>query len=313
MNIQQPLLLGPRLVLGEAVGDGLETEAGVAAAEMGAEVGVAEEAFVVVEGVDEGDVEAAEAEKLGEVEHGSYVALEWEWEEEDVRGKLRCKLFGHGVGEVYWGARNHRHKESPLQNHHHNHHPLLHGRIGETPSPPLLSKKRAFAEEKVVEHAKLEENMGENQNQNQRSWSRLGVVRNAVFAGGREIVEVRGDDHIVWSMGRKDRHSKVCTATAAFVSEMVLRRNSILRRTASRNNHNGFEMVLTLTLRWMNLTDTSPRCKHYRRRCKHYRRRCKIRDYHNEAKVSQSYKEIRQRLEDNYWESGTLIKFISIL
>ncbi|XP_031118524.1 transcription factor TCP4-like [Ipomoea triloba] len=48
--------------------------------------------------------------------------------------------------------------------------------------------------------------MGENQNQNQRSWSRLGVVRNG------EIVEVRGGGHIVRSTGRKDRHSKVCTA-----------------------------------------------------------------------------------------------------
>nr|GMD25206.1 E3 ubiquitin-protein ligase MIEL1 [Ipomoea batatas] len=116
--------------------------------------------------------------------------------------------------------------------------------------------------------------MGENQNQKQRSWSRLGVVRNAAFADGREIVEVRGDDHIVRSMGRKDRHSKVCTATAAFVSPLTSQFNST---TYSRNNHNGFEMVLTLTLRWMNLTDTSPRCKHYRRRCK-------IRDCHNEAK-----------------------------
>nr|GMD60338.1 E3 ubiquitin-protein ligase MIEL1 [Ipomoea batatas] len=156
--------------------------------------------------------------------------------------------------------------------------------------------------------------MGENQNQNQRSWSRLGVVRNAAFAGGREIVEVRGDDHIVRSMGRKNRHSKVCTATAAFVSEMVFRRNSILRRTVE---------ITTMGLVYV--------------RCKHYRRRCKIRDCHNEAKnaleidplyrhnvprhevekVSQSYEEIRQRLEDNDWESGTLfsrkIKFISIL
>nr|GMC46364.1 transcription factor TCP4-like [Ipomoea batatas] len=56
--------------------------------------------------------------------------------------------------------------------------------------------------------------MGENQNQ--RGWSRLGVVRNAAanaaFGGGGEIVEVRGGGHIVRSTGRKDRHSKVCTA-----------------------------------------------------------------------------------------------------
>nr|GMC64899.1 transcription factor TCP4-like [Ipomoea batatas]GME03312.1 transcription factor TCP4-like [Ipomoea batatas] len=44
----------------------------------------------------------------------------------------------------------------------------------------------------------------------------MGVVRNAAanaaFGGGGEIVEVRGGGHIVRSTGRKDRHSKVCTA-----------------------------------------------------------------------------------------------------
>nr|GMC56638.1 transcription factor TCP4-like [Ipomoea batatas] len=51
--------------------------------------------------------------------------------------------------------------------------------------------------------------MGENQNQNQnqRSWSRLGVVRNASAAAG-----AFGGGHILRSTGRKDRHSKVCTA-----------------------------------------------------------------------------------------------------
>ncbi|XP_044472773.1 transcription factor TCP4-like isoform X1 [Mangifera indica] len=49
--------------------------------------------------------------------------------------------------------------------------------------------------------------MGESQNQAATTTSRLGI-RNS---GGGEIVEVQGG-HIVRSTGRKDRHSKVCTA-----------------------------------------------------------------------------------------------------
>ncbi|XP_020577245.1 transcription factor PCF5-like isoform X2 [Phalaenopsis equestris] len=45
------------------------------------------------------------------------------------------------------------------------------------------------------------------QQQQQRSYSRLAGMR----SGGGEIVEVQGG-HIVRSIGRKDRHSKVCTA-----------------------------------------------------------------------------------------------------
>lgn len=52
--------------------------------------------------------------------------------------------------------------------------------------------------------------MGENRHHHPSS-SRLGVVRNTGAAAG-EIVEVRGGGHIVRATGRKDRHSKVCTA-----------------------------------------------------------------------------------------------------
>nr|GMD92522.1 transcription factor TCP4-like [Ipomoea batatas] len=73
------------------------------------------------------------------------------------------------------------------------------------PPPP---KKRSYFPS-TEEHARLRGRMGENrqqQQQQQGSSSRLGL-RNA----GGEIVEVQGG-HIVRSTGRKDRHSKVCTA-----------------------------------------------------------------------------------------------------
>nr|UZQ19858.1 TCP protein RanaCIN1 [Nigella damascena] len=50
--------------------------------------------------------------------------------------------------------------------------------------------------------------MGENQHHRHQTTSRLGLLKSS--AGG-EIVEVQGG-HIVRSTGRKDRHSKVCTA-----------------------------------------------------------------------------------------------------
>lgn len=57
------------------------------------------------------------------------------------------------------------------------------------------------------EYARFGEKMGETQNRS--STSRLGLLRGS--GGGGEIIEVQGG-HIVRSTGRKDRHSKVCTA-----------------------------------------------------------------------------------------------------
>lgn len=72
------------------------------------------------------------------------------------------------------------------------------------PSPP---KKRSFFQpSSSSEHAHFD--MGENHRQNQSSAAGRMSVRNA---GVGEIVEVEGG-HIVRSTGRKDRHSKVCTA-----------------------------------------------------------------------------------------------------
>lgn len=64
----------------EAVGDGGDAEVGVWG-EAGVEVAVAEEARVSVVAEEDGYVEVGEAEELGEVEHGVYVALEWEGED----------------------------------------------------------------------------------------------------------------------------------------------------------------------------------------------------------------------------------------
>ncbi|KAL5989560.1 transcription factor [Asimina triloba] len=80
-------------------------------------------------------------------------------------------------------------------------------------------KKRSyFPSSSASEYAQFSERMGESQQQQQQTphhiqhrqqqhSSRLGL-RNS---GGGEIVEVQGG-HIVRSTGRKDRHSKVCTA-----------------------------------------------------------------------------------------------------
>ncbi|KAL1563761.1 transcription factor [Salvia divinorum] len=65
------------------------------------------------------------------------------------------------------------------------------------PRPPQV-RKRAPPEE----HARLLEKMGENSHQQQRVGARAAVG---------EVVEVQGG-HIVRATGRKDRHSKVCTA-----------------------------------------------------------------------------------------------------
>ncbi|XP_019234434.1 PREDICTED: transcription factor PCF7-like [Nicotiana attenuata] len=81
------------------------------------------------------------------------------------------------------------------------HHQLL-------PPQPQPPKKRSYfpSLEQNVEHATVGEKMGDSQHQNHRTTSRLGI-RSTVG----EIVEVQGG-HIVRSTGRKDRHSKVCTA-----------------------------------------------------------------------------------------------------
>lgn len=63
------------MIIGEAIGDGLETELGVDR-EAGVEGGVTEQTAVVVVGVEEGDVDVAgEAEELGELEHAFDGAL----------------------------------------------------------------------------------------------------------------------------------------------------------------------------------------------------------------------------------------------
>ncbi|KAK4439138.1 Transcription factor TCP4 [Sesamum alatum] len=89
---------------------------------------------------------------------------------------------------------------------------LLYGRIGsqhQHPPPQPPPKKRSYfpSLEPTTEHARLREKMGESSHHHSASSSRLGL-RNSI---GGEIVEVQGG-HIVRSTGRKDRHSKVCTA-----------------------------------------------------------------------------------------------------
>ncbi|KAJ8638867.1 hypothetical protein MRB53_015561 [Persea americana] len=72
--------------------------------------------------------------------------------------------------------------------------------------PPPPKKRSFFHPSSSSEHAHFD--MGENHRQNQSSVAARMAVRNA---GVGEIVEVEGG-HIVRSTGRKDRHSKVCTA-----------------------------------------------------------------------------------------------------
>ncbi|THG14944.1 hypothetical protein TEA_018953 [Camellia sinensis var. sinensis] len=114
-------------------------------------------------------------------------------------------------------------KEATREHHHHHHQylqqlhqtnlqqQLLFERLDTPPPPPppQASKKRSYFRssspaEQSIEHARLRERMGETHHQ--ATPSRLGLRH----AGG-EIVEVQGG-HIVRSTGRKDRHSKVCTA-----------------------------------------------------------------------------------------------------
>ena len=58
----------------KSVGDGGELESSVFC-ETGLDIGVAEEAAVAVVGGKEGDVEAGDGEKLGELEHGDHMTL----------------------------------------------------------------------------------------------------------------------------------------------------------------------------------------------------------------------------------------------
>ncbi|XP_047341190.1 transcription factor TCP4-like [Impatiens glandulifera] len=83
-----------------------------------------------------------------------------------------------------------------------------------TAAQPVVVKKRSYypsssSHEQNNEHARLCEKMGggdNTHNTTQSNPSRLGLRHSA-----GEIVEVQGG-HIVRSIGRKDRHSKVCTA-----------------------------------------------------------------------------------------------------
>lgn len=63
------------MVVGQAVGDGLESEPGVSG-EPGEDVGVAEEAAVTEFGEEESDVDGGEGEEFGELEHGVYMTLD---------------------------------------------------------------------------------------------------------------------------------------------------------------------------------------------------------------------------------------------
>ncbi|KAI3769305.1 hypothetical protein L6452_00406 [Arctium lappa] len=114
---------------------------------------------------------------------------------------------------------------------------VFHGGLSFNPSRTPSEKKRSYlflsgdnqndALEEEEEYApNLPEKMGENyqyqlhqhqeihqQQQEQKATrpSRLGLRNSGGGGGGGEIVEVQGG-HIVRSTGRKDRHSKVCTA-----------------------------------------------------------------------------------------------------
>lgn len=96
-----------------------------------------------------------------------------------------------------------------------NQHQLLYrgGLDAQTSSlPPQGLKKRSYLPSSSKEYASLRGKMGDSSTQNQQtSASRLGNLRNTNSNIGGEIVEVQGG-HIVRSTGRKDRHSKVCTA-----------------------------------------------------------------------------------------------------
>ena len=69
---------------GQPIGYRLKLKAGITG-ESGLNIGVKEEATVGVEAVEEGDSDAGEAKKFGELEHGVDVALDGEREDENMR------------------------------------------------------------------------------------------------------------------------------------------------------------------------------------------------------------------------------------
>ncbi|KAG9446123.1 hypothetical protein H6P81_012251 [Aristolochia fimbriata] len=92
--------------------------------------------------------------------------------------------------------------------------------LGEEPVEPPKKRSYQLASTNAVQYARFESNSTQQQQQQQQAGapsSRLGLRAAAAAAaaggggGGGEIVEVQGG-HIVRSTGRKDRHSKVCTA-----------------------------------------------------------------------------------------------------
>ncbi|KAK2986632.1 hypothetical protein RJ640_004388 [Escallonia rubra] len=118
----------------------------------------------------------------------------------------------------FHGFHHHPHLQQAQQLHqyHHQQQQLLYGRLELETQPALPPaqqppKKRSYfpsSSSQDNEYARLGDKMGDTQQQHQHrtTASRLGL-RNS----GGEIVEVQGG-HIVRSTGRKDRHSKVCTA-----------------------------------------------------------------------------------------------------
>lgn len=76
----------------QPIGYGLETKASIAR-ESVQNTAVTEEAMVVVVGVQEGDAEAGEGKKLGEVKHGIDVTLGGKREDEDMGNKRRRRFL----------------------------------------------------------------------------------------------------------------------------------------------------------------------------------------------------------------------------
>ena len=72
------------MIDGKAIGDAFETKARVTG-ESRINFAVLDNAIVAEIGGDEGDVNIGETEKLGEPEHGVYVSLNWQREDEDMR------------------------------------------------------------------------------------------------------------------------------------------------------------------------------------------------------------------------------------
>jgi hypothetical protein len=91
------VLRGVDVGRGQPVGDGLEPEAGGAGDGPGPPR--AEEAAVVVLGVDEGDVEAPRVQGLGQLQERGHVALRWVGDEQGVRlvGLGRLLRRRHGL------------------------------------------------------------------------------------------------------------------------------------------------------------------------------------------------------------------------